>query len=346
MKKKIKIGILGLGRAGWSMISPELDKRKEEFEIVAAAELIKERREKFVEKYPGAAVYRNMRDMFKDANVELVVVAGRSCDHMAHTIEALKAGKDVLVEKPMSETYAQAKRMMKTAERLKRRLYVRHNRRFEGGFMHVREIIKSGILGDVFEIKLRRNSYQRRDDWQTLKKYGGGQLLNWGPHIIDHSLRLLESPVKDVWSDLKKVAAAGDAEDHLKIVFRGENGRIVDMEISGGSAITEPEYLVSGTKGALKCSGSEIELRYLDPKKKLAVKKAKEGVPKGFGSEKLPWIEKKIPVKPESAESKKNIWDHLYASIRRGKKFPVDLNDAVEVMKIVSLARKGTRFDK
>ena len=81
----------------------------------------------------------------------------------------------------MSETYAQAKQMVATARRLKRKLHVRHNRRFEG--LHAyQEIIKSGILGDVFEIKLRRNNYQRRDDWQTLMKYGGGQLLIWVPY--------------------------------------------------------------------------------------------------------------------------------------------------------------------
>ena len=104
----------------------------------------------------------------------------------------------------------------------------------------MQEIIRSGILGDVYEIRLARHGYQRRDDWQTIKEFGGGQLLNWGPHIVDHALRFLESPVATQFSDLKFIAAVGDAEDHLKIVLKGENGRFVDMEISGGVALGAP----------------------------------------------------------------------------------------------------------
>lgn len=65
-------------------------------------------------------------------------------------------------------------------------LYLRHNRRVESGFEKVNEIIDSGVLGDVFSIKLTRNGYSRRCDWQTISEFGGGQLLNWGPHIVDH----------------------------------------------------------------------------------------------------------------------------------------------------------------
>ncbi len=68
-------------------------------------------------------------------------------------------------------------------------LYIRHNRRFEYGFQMVQEIIDSGILGEVYEIKLTCNGFQRRNDWQTLKKYGGRQICNWGPHNIDHAIQ-------------------------------------------------------------------------------------------------------------------------------------------------------------
>jgi predicted dehydrogenase len=266
---------------------------------------------------------------------------------MQHAIEALQAGKDVFVEKPMCETYAEARKMSRVAGRSRGNLYVRHNRRFEPGFMHIREIMKSGILGKVYEIKLRRNGYQRRDDWQTLMKFGGGQLLNWGPHIIDHALRMLESPCVELWSDLKLVAAVGDAEDHIKIVCKGKNDRLVDLEISGGSAIGEPECSVSGSKGALTCSGNEIHLRYLDPRKKLAVRRAKSGTPQGFGSpDNLKWIEKSIPVKAQGPDYKKDIRGHLYGTIRGGKKFPVPLDEAVQVIEIISKVRKGTKFDK
>jgi hypothetical protein len=171
-------------------------------------------------------------------------------------------------------------------------------------------------------------------------------MLNWGPHIVDHALRFLESPVKSIWSDLKKVAAVGDAEDHLKIVLTGRNGRIVDMEISGGAAIGEPEYLVWGTRGALKSSGDEINLRYIKPDQVLRRRCADAGTPGAtFGTpEQIEWIEETIPVSPADPVNMTTIWDELYAAVREGADFRVKLSEAVEVMKVISAVKKDTPF--
>lgn len=341
----IRVGIVGLGRAGWGMHVPELSAKESQFQIVAGCDLDPDHRRRFADKC-GCPVYRRIEDLIADRNVELVDIATRSTEHIAHALLALKAHKDVSIEKPISVSYPEALKLKPALRRSRGKVYVRHNRRFEPGFQHIREIMASRILGDVYEIKLRRNGYSRRDDWQTLIRCGGGQLLNWGPHIIDHALRLLESPVADMWSDLKLISAVGDAEDHLHIILKGRNGRVVDLQISGGSAIPEPEYIVLGTRGGLRSSGNEIYLRYLDPQNKLLPRRAKAGTPKqGFGSpDNLKWIEKTIPVAPRSGATMTSIWDHLYDAIRIGKPFPISLDEALGVMQVVAAARKGTPF--
>lgn len=345
-EKPIGLGIVGIGRAGWGMHCGELESRKDKFQIVAACDIIPERCAQMAERY-GCQTYRRIEDLVKDPAVEVVDIATRSVDHVKHSLIALAAGKKIFLEKPMAVSYAEAKRLQPAAKR--GLVFIRHNRRFEPGFQHIREIIASGVLGDVFEIKLRRNSFGRRGDWQTLKKCGGGQLLNWGPHIIDHALRFLESPVADVWSDLKRVAALGDAEDHLKIVLRGKNGRVVDLEISGGAALGEPECIVLGTRGALVTQGANLHLRHIDPKQKLARLKASPATPgtgSGFGStEELKWIDTEIPVAPALGCTMTTIWDSLYETVRHGKRFPIAFDEALEVMRIVSLVRKGTPFN-
>ena len=347
--RPIRLAIAGLGRAGRFMQCEELKGREKLFEIVAMCDVLKDRREWAAETY-GCNTYRRVEDLVADRNVEMVSIATRSVDHCAHASLALKAGKHVFLEKPMTVTHDEARKLRSLAARSKGTLHVRQNRRYEDAFCHIREIMASGILGDVFQISLRRNSYGRRDDWQTLKRFGGGQLLNWGPHIIDHALRLLESPVREMWSDLKKIAAVGDAEDHVRIVLKGENGRIVDLEISGWAAVSEPEYIVSGSKGALVCrNGREIELRHLDPKKKLPPRRPKAGTPKGVGfgsSEALKWVEKTIPVKPKLKIRMDGIWDHLHAAIREGRRFPITLDEALGVMEVISQAKEGTEFLK
>jgi len=347
MKKQqpIGIGIVGLGRAGWGMHGPELQGKEAQFRIVAGCDVDAEHRRRFAGKY-GCKVYGNMNDLLQDPNVELVDIATRSADHVCHALLGLKTGKDVFLEKPISVSYPEALKLKQAQARSKGTLYVRHNRRFEPGFQHIQEIMRSGILGWVYEIKLRRNGYGRRDDWQTLIRCGGGQLLNWGPHIIDHALRFLESPVAEQWSDLKRIAAVGDAEDHVHVILKGENGRIVDLEISGGAALEEPEYLVLGTKGALQSSGDDIRLRYLDPGCKLPSRRAKAGTPKeGFGSpDPLKWIDETVKVAPRSEVNMTTIWDCLYASIRLGKRFPITLDQSIEVMRVVSAAKRGAPF--
>lgn len=339
MTEPIRIGIVGIGRAGWGMHCPELEKHRDQFQIVAACDVIPGRCAQMAEKY-GCATYESAAELIADPQVELVDIASRSCDHFAQTRVALQAGKLVFLEKPMCLTADEARELAAVADG---RLYIRHNRRFEPAFIEIRRIIAAGLLGEVFEIKLRRVSYQRRDDWQTIRAFGGGQLLNWGPHIIDHALRLLEAPVAELWSDLKRVAAVGDAEDHLKIVLKGENGRVVDLEISGGAALGEPEWQVWGSRGALSGSGNTIQLKYLDPAQALPDRAADPQTPEqGFGpAEPLPWVEETREANPPGAWG---IWDALYAAIRHGEPFPVKLEEAVQVMEIVSRVKAGTPF--
>lgn len=345
-KLPIAVGIVGLGRAGWGMQCKELEKRKKTFRIAAGCDPIAKRRRQMVDTY-GAKAYKTIEELVADPEIELVSIATPSTEHVDHALLALAAGKKVIVEKPLAISYDEARRLVKGAGKNKANLFVRHNRRFEGAFNDILDIVKSGLIGDLFEIKLRRLGYARRDDWQTLMSRGGGQLLNWGPHIVDHALHFLESPVKQIWTDLRKIAAMGDAEDHVRIILRGENGRVADLEISGGCAIRQPVYWLAGTRGALTSNDEQtIELRYLDPKVKLPPRRLKTGVPEygSFGTrETLPWVTETREVRKDlNIES---IWDELYETIRNGKPFRVTLEESLEVMRVLSQARKGTAFE-
>ena len=344
----IRVGMVGCGRAGWGMHKEELKAHTRLFSVVAACDVNKARRDMMAEAY-GCVTHRTIEALIADPAVELVDIATRSPDHAPHAIMALRAGKMVFLEKPIALSFSEAKKLARCAARYPNRLFIRHNRRFEPAFQHVREIIDGGLLGDVYEIKLRRHSYQRRDDWQTLRKCGGGQLLNWGPHIVDHALRYLDGRVDAIWSDLRKVAAVGDAEDHVHIILKGgSNGRVVDLEISGGVALAEPVYTVYGSRGSLTSDEKTIKLRYLNPRKALSRRRAKVGMPPiagGFGgADKLYWVEKEIPVKPKARCDCGDIWKRLYAAIREDQAFPIKLEDALQVMDIISRARRNTAF--
>ena len=347
MSNPIRIGVVGLGRIGMSVHFNCLKERPDKYKVVAACDLIPERAEKYAEEF-GCRTYTDIKEFIADPEIEVVDIATRSCDHYAHAKAALLAGKSVLVEKPFCQTYSEACELIELGSQPNGpHIYVRHNRRFEEGFIKINEIIDSGILGDVYEIKLTRNGYQRRNDWQTIKEFGGGQLLNWGPHIVDHAIWFCGGKYTEMHADIKRVAAVGDAEDHIKLVFKGINHRIVDMEISGGVAIDTPEYMIYGTKGSLVGCGKSFKLKYLDPAVTLDKIEADPSTPDGpsYGTEEiLPWKEETVTL--EGGDKTVVIWDYFYEAYRNHKPYPITLDQATEVVRTIENAKIGTEFAK
>ena len=348
MKQKIKVGILGLGRAGFCMHFPEISRYPELFTIVAGADPLFNRAEE-LQKKCGAKPYHNIDELLADPEVELLTVASRSGNHVKHALQGLAAGKYVLVEKPIAVNYAEALQLAEADKKYPGKLFFRHNRRFEAGFNFIRELIASGKIGEVFEIKLRRLSFQLRNDWQVIAACDGGQMNNWGPHLIDQALQLLESPVKDIWCDRKHVVAAGDMEDHFRILLRGENGRLADIQISGACAIEEPYFTIYGTRGTLVCrNDSELSYRWVTPEQDVKSPQADTGTPAilpgepsaGAMSSPLNWRWGTIMVEPKDGVETSHIWKHLYASIREGAPFPIKTAEALEVVRVTEEAKK------
>lgn len=336
----IRVGIIGLGRAGFGMQTKELLKRKGKYEIVAGCDTLAARRKRFAEAVPGVKVYASAEKLLADPAVDLVSIATRTPTHADLTIAALRAGKMVMDEKPIATTYADAKRMATEGRKHPGKLFFRHNRRFEAAFNDMQDVIASGILGDIVEIRLCRHHYARRDDWQTILKEGGGQLLNWGPHLVDHALQFIGGRPTFLHTELRRIAAVGDAEDHVHLLLRRGTGPLVEIEISGGAALKSPVYFVVGTRGTLVSDDEKtLRLRYLDPKKKLPRRRATTAPMDSFGNpEQLPWIDETRPVRTDLEPD--CIWDNLYAHLRGGAPFRVTTEEALEVMRVLDIAAR------
>lgn len=336
----INVGIIGLGRAGLAMHVAEL-RGTDRFRVVAGCDAIPERPRALAEEF-GSRCYGDYWDIVADPDVELIVVATRSHTHVEIGLTALEAGKHVLMEKPIAPTLEEADVLIDAAARAPGKLMIRHNRRFDPDFLHVREVIASGILGEVFEIKLSRHSFNRRNDWQTVRRFGGGLLNNWGPHLIDHALQLLGGGYESMFSDLKRVASAGDAEDTVKVIMRGATGLLVDIEVSGAVAIGEPEYRVMGKYGAMVSTCKEARLRYYDPASAPPlVLHAETPAPEEVfaNPEHLVWHEETRPAVPR--QEVPAFYDLVYRTLRQGADFPITLHESRTVMEAIEEIRRA-----
>ncbi len=343
----INFGICGLGRMGL-VHAQRFSEQNEMYKLVAVCDRDLERINQPVEEY-GCTGYGNIDKFLKDPDMELVIIATRSLDHADNAAQALEAGKIVLLEKPIAITHEDFQKLQETDKKYPGKLFFLHNHRFEPAFQNILKIIASGILGDIQEVKLcRHHPFRRRADWQTILSCGGGQLSCWGPHLIDQALQFINAPIKDVWSCLKGITTPGDADDHVKIVLLGENGIIVDLEISDAMALSDAYCKVYGSRGALICPDDKnIQLKYIDPEYELPEITASANQPPtigGYGNdEKFPWIEKDVKVEPST-----NIWTqveidiarHLYRAIRENIPFPITNAQAFEVVRITELVKK------
>lgn len=335
--RPVTVGVIGLGRAGWDIHVRRL-RDDARFKIVAVVDREAERRNEAVAEF-GCQAFEDHKSLLKNSDCELVVVASQSKDHGPQSIDAVKAGRHVVVEKPMALSVREATRMIDAAAAAGKRLFVHQNYRYNPDYRHILEIVKSGLLGKVFAIRMRGLSFNRRNDWQTLQKYGGGTLNNTCPHFIDAALQLLESPVKSVAADLKLTTDVGDADDHVKLLIKGENDRTIDLEASTSCAFPEPKWTVLGTAGTLRSDGKTSELRYFDPKK-LKPLKVYETPPVGrrYGNDDvLPWIEEE---RPSTTDVPSDFYDNVFAVLRERKKMEITPESVREVMRVIEKAHR------
>lgn len=313
----IRVGIVGLGRSGWSNHAQALSKRPD-YRVVAVADGVAERRVE-AEQALGCTTYEDFHALVADNRIELVVVSTPSFTHVEVAEAALRAGRNVLVEKPMATSVAEVDRMISAAQAAGRVLTVFQNRRLDADFLKVQDVLASGVLGPVHLIRMGRHGYQRRSDWQTLRSMGGGQLNNWGAHVVDQALLLLRGAYQELFADLQHTVSAGDAEDHVKVLLKGNDGMVVDVEITTACAYPSPDWLIMGRYGSLTGSTGRLEWKYYDPSA-LPPLTAEAGPAAGrsYGkAEEIPW-------RTEVAELKggPNItatyYDRLYATLRDG----------------------------
>ncbi len=339
-EKRLKTGLIGLGRAGVQMHLTELQKFRELYQITAVCDILPERVAEVCKDIPEAVPYTDPDMFFAHSDMDLVAIATPSQVHAAMTKRALEAGKIVFLEKPFALSHAGLEELERLDRRFPGKLFLRHNRRFEACFNHIMEVIASGRIGEVTEVKLRRLRHRFRDDWQTRLDCGGGQLNNWGPHLIDQALQFLEGDAVSVWSDLKRIAARGDAEDHIKLVFRGGDGRIVDVEISDAVAHGEPVATVYGTRGML-LSENEQTLKILSLPEDYIVPDsgARLAPPPIYGPDvysTIPdpvWQTEEIPVAPANGFRMDDIYLYLHRAICRNIPFPVKNHEGFSVVR-------------
>lgn len=298
---KLNIALIGQGRSGRNIHGRFLKSEQDMYNVVAVVDALEKRRNRAAEEY-ACDVYSDYRELFKRNDIDLVVNSTFSYMHADIACDLMNNGLSVISEKPFATNVADCDRMIRASEENGVTLAVFQQSRFAPYFKKIKEIIASGKLGRIMQVDITFSGFTRRWDWQCSKRFGGGSVLNTGPHSIDQALDLLGGDeMPQVFSRLGLANTSGDAEDYAKIIITSPGKPVFDIELSSCDAFPTATYKIQGTHGGLLCSTNHADLKYYipadEPERKLILTPLEndEGLPE-YCSEKLTWHEEAIDI--------------------------------------------------
>jgi scyllo-inositol 2-dehydrogenase (NADP+) len=217
--------------------------------------------------FPGLHKYTSVDAMLKESEVDLVTIITPHNSHAPLALKCLKAGKHVICEKPMAITTQECDTMIAAARKQGLLLSAYHNRHWDGGIMRaVDEIRNKNVIGEVYRIDAHMGQYgQPKDWWRSSRSISGGILYDWGVHLLEYSLQLIDSPLVEVSGYAKtghwaqKTAWKHDTiEDESAAILRFKNGVWLTLSFSHLDSNPRPSWMeVFGTEGAYSWTGDE-----------------------------------------------------------------------------------------
>jgi len=215
-EKPLGIGIVGLGIGRHHLKAYQ---QIDDVKVISIADTDSDRLEKIGDENDISHRYTDYEALISREDIDCISVCTPNHLHAPVSIAALKRGKHVLVEKPISSTLADGERMIAAAKTAKRVLQVVFNHRERGDVQTLKAIIDQGTLGRIYHAKawwLRRNGIPGMGSWFTQKEMaGGGPLIDLGVHMLDMALFLMSEPEPmtvsaAVYSELGRVGRGGN----------------------------------------------------------------------------------------------------------------------------------------
>jgi len=202
MSSKLGVGVIGCGAIGRTCHLRGYEALPDEVQILAVADVNEVRAKEAAERFDVPAVYTDYHHLLSREDIDAVSIATPNYLHAQQAIDALRAGKHVLCEKPMALDLESAQAMIEAATENDRQLMVGFTHRFHNFIRRAKELLESGTIGRPFMMRIRfahegpYTSWTAMSDWFfDPAKAGGGALLDMGIHAIDLFRYLLGDPL-------------------------------------------------------------------------------------------------------------------------------------------------------
>lgn len=335
LRAPVRVALLGYGKAGHIFHGGVL-RRVSEMRLHAAVTGNPERQARAREAGIGV-VHATPAQAFADPDIDLVVVATPHDTHAELAIQALEAGKHVVVDKPFAMDLAACRRMEEAAARCGRLLTCYHNRRWDGDWLTLRQVAESGALGEARWLEMSWGGWGPQAGWRGTDRDGGGRFLDLAPHLVDQACQLFGTAVERVWcrQDHALPGSPVDSEALAVLCFAG--GRTATIECSSLTAVKKPRYVLRGTSATFLKHG-------FDPQEAALIAGAIEGAseaPELRGEIHTPdGVRRLVPTLPGRWPA---FYENVAGVLLRGEAPAVELAQARAVVAVVAAARASAR---
>ena len=286
----------------------------------------------------GLRVYTTVEELLDDREVAAVLVATPTAMHHHHALQALAAGKHVMVEKPMALTLAESRELVDQAAAQSRVLSVFHNRRWDLDYLTVRQAVQSGRFGKLINVESRLGQWsscvgpaarEYRPNWRNEAAFGGGGLYDWGSHFVDQLWRLLwpARPTR-VFAQLRGNVWTHDCDDFARVCIDFDNDTAALVEINTTTTRPLPRWHLDGAAGS---ADSPFSLDF-----SLAKWAELDFTPADGGAA------HRLPL-ATGALTETAIWNQFATAIRGETPPAVDPRSVLCTMALLDAARQSTR---
>jgi len=277
--------------------------------------------------YPAISSYASIAELLANPAIELVVVNTPSNTHFELASQALRAGKHVLLEKPVATSVAEMQELWALARQQGRHLLAYHNRRWDSDFGAVRRVVESGQLGQLIEAHFRFDRYKPALHTKKFKEEpgpGAGLLYDLGPHLIDQAVSLFGEPLS-ARKTLGMYRAGTQVDDYFSLHLRYPRG--LNVWLTSGLLIADPvpAYILHGTQGSYQKGRTDPqEAQLLQGMKPTAPEYGHEQ-PNQAGRLTLAGPDGHLRTTADAAEpaTYMGLFDAVYDTIRHGRPYPI-----------------------
>lgn len=346
--KKIKVGLIGFAVAGQVFHAPIIV-GIEDLQLYKVLARKEEQQKVLREKYPGVQAVLSVDEILNDPEIELVVVATSNDVHYSLTERALQAGKHVVVEKPFTNTTAEADALIDLAKEKGLLLSVHHNARWLSDYKTVKKLLEEKRLGPLVSFEARYDRFRnflRPNAWREKDLPGSGIHYDLGAHLIDQSLQLFGHP-EAVFADLRKQREGAEAVDDFEVILYYPG---LKVSLKGQMLAKRPtaRYMLFGQNGSFTKYG-------IDPQETLL----RKGV---FPHEKSDWgkedediygylelLENDGDISERVISERGNTpfyYQNIADVILKNEELAVKPEEARDVIQILEMAEKSNREGK